>query len=322
MDERRVNGYTKSAMFLPNTDNAIGSRLAEIDQAVQAHASESPSAAPIEGLWLTQTEAAEPPELLPFSPMVCLVTQGQKRVRLRGVDYDYRPGTYLVVGMHLPLLTSVVRTPCRGVTLALSPSEVNELVAFCSTGTRQRHPTALGVYDATLDLLDAIKRLTSLLDEPSSIPVLGAAVRREITYRLLLGPAGAMLQSLSANGKTHFAQIAAAQQLMAQNLDRPVSIQEFAAAAGMAEKTFFRHFRAITGTTPLQFHKLMRLERGRQMLLEGTSNVTRAAQEAGYSSIPQFTRDFQRRFGVTPGGLRVGPSERNGRVRRRQASGD
>ena len=68
----------------------------------------------------------------------------------------------------------------------------------------------------------------------------------------------------------------------------------------MSPSLFHQHFRAITSLTPLQFQKQLRLiEAKRRMLAEG-DGIAAAAHGVGYESVPQFTRDYGRLFGLPP----------------------
>ena len=51
--------------------------------------------------------------------------------------------------------------------------------------------------------------------------------------------------------------------------------------------------------TPLQYQKQLRLIEARRALLDG-SPVAKAAQDVGYESISQFTREYGRMFGLSP----------------------
>ena len=68
----------------------------------------------------------------------------------------------------------------------------------------------------------------------------------------------------------------------------------------MFQPSFYRHFSRITGMSPLQFQKQLRLyEAQRLMLMENTSAET-AAYEVGYESPTQFNREYKRQFGEPP----------------------
>ena len=81
----------------------------------------------------------------------------------------------------------------------------------------------------------------------------------------------------------------------------------------MSVPTFHQHFKAMTGTSPLQYVKAVRLIRARQMLFGG-GMVKTIAQEVGYESESQFSREYRRFFGSPPSHSHVAPHGRSQRV--------
>lgn len=69
----------------------------------------------------------------------------------------------------------------------------------------------------------------------------------------------------------------------------------------MSESSFHQHFRAVTTLSPLQFQKQLRLIEARRIMLMDRAGIAHAAHFVGYESVPQFTRDYARLFGMPPG---------------------
>ncbi|KWS05731.1 Transcriptional regulator, AraC family [Lysobacter capsici AZ78] len=68
----------------------------------------------------------------------------------------------------------------------------------------------------------------------------------------------------------------------------------------MSPSTFRQHFRAITGTSPLQFQKQLRLQEARQLMLNQNIDASNASGLVGYESPSQFSREYSRLFGEPP----------------------
>ena len=68
----------------------------------------------------------------------------------------------------------------------------------------------------------------------------------------------------------------------------------------MSATTFRQHFRAITGTSPLQFQKQLRLQEARQLMLNEHVDASHASHRVGYESASQFSREYARLFGEPP----------------------
>ena len=79
-----------------------------------------------------------------------------------------------------------------------------------------------------------------------------------------------------------------------------LNMGEMARVAGLSESAFYGHFKGITGTTPLQYQKDLRLLEARKLISTGAKRVTAAAQTVGYESATQFGREYARKFGASP----------------------
>jgi transcriptional regulator GlxA family with amidase domain len=69
---------------------------------------------------------------------------------------------------------------------------------------------------------------------------------------------------------------------------------------GMSAATLFRHFRAFTGMSPLQYQKQIRLHEARARLVSREGEVAAVGFAVGYESPSQFSREYHRLFGVPP----------------------
>jgi AraC-like DNA-binding protein len=148
-------------------------------------------------------------------------------------------------------------------------------------------------------MLDAFRRYLALADAPADAKVLGPLISKEIHYRLLMAPFGGMLRSLIRHDSDASAIARAIGQIRSE-LRSPIAIPELARHVGMSVSSFHKHFKAITSTTPLQYQKDLRLLEARKLLKTPGTSVTTAAFDVGYESPSQFSREYTRKFGVTP----------------------
>ena len=68
----------------------------------------------------------------------------------------------------------------------------------------------------------------------------------------------------------------------------------------MSPSTFRQHFRALTGVSPRQYQKQLRLQEARQLMLNENLDAGGAGGRVGYESPSQFSRGFSRLFGAPP----------------------
>ena len=79
-----------------------------------------------------------------------------------------------------------------------------------------------------------------------------------------------------------------------------IVIADLARDVGMSVSAFHRQFKAVTGASPLQYQKTLRLLEARRVLRTGAASVSTAAYDVGYESPNQFSREYARTFGRPP----------------------
>jgi signal transduction histidine kinase/DNA-binding response OmpR family regulator len=77
-------------------------------------------------------------------------------------------------------------------------------------------------------------------------------------------------------------------------------VEEFAVKIGMGRTSLYRKMKAVTGLTPHEFIKSMRLKRAAQLLSTGNMNVSETYEEVGISTISYFSKIFREEYGCTP----------------------
>lgn len=275
---------------------------------------------PLPGVLLCREVTPVAPEASTTGTTFALIAQGSKQLRLGDQTVTYGPGEYLVTSIDLPVIGQFVEAtqdlPALGVGLDLTASAIAELLlstgeepgvhgAAPSRGTRRAGTTgraapALATSTASAELVDAVGRLIGLLDRPRDLPVLAPMVRREILWLLITGPQGDTVRQLGlADSKlTHINRVV---HWIRANPAEPVRVEDLARRAGLSLSAFHRTFKAVTGSSPLQFQKRLRLVMARQVLAAEDISVTRAAFAVGYESVTQFNREYRRLFGAPPG---------------------
>ena len=248
----------------------------------------------------------------PTEPLHCVyrlglgvIAQGSKQVLLGDEVIDYAPGQSMVTTIDSPVVAHVARASLRepflGLFLTLDTRLITQLASEMELPPRQRERAYRSISVETLDaaLVDTLARLVELLGEPVLVPTLAPLIQQEITIRLLAGPHGAYLQDLVAAGSPS-QQIAKAVIWLKRNFKESMQVDNLAARAHMSPSTFRQHFRAITGTSPLQFQKQLRPQEARQLMLNQNVDASNASGLVGYESPSQFSREYSRLFGEPP----------------------
>jgi len=248
----------------------------------------------------------------PTEPLHCIyslglgvIAQGAKQVMLGDEVINYSPGRSMLTTIDLPVVSHVTqasaRKPFLGLLLTLDRRQIVQMASELDLPQPSRERTFRPVSIERLDeaLLGALVRLVELLEEPALVPRLAPLIQQEVTIRLLTGRYGPQLQHLVAVGSPG-QQIAKAVAWLKQNFTHVVHVDDLAARTHMSPSTFRQHFRAITGMSPLQFQKQLRLQEARQLMLNQGLDAGNAGGRVGYESASQFSREYSRLFGAPP----------------------
>jgi AraC-like DNA-binding protein len=284
---------------------ATAALLDEIRDIIAAHA-RSDLQTPIAGLLLSRVETEEPEYAL-TDPLLVVMAQGGKRLLLGDEVFEYRAGQYLVVTTDLPVtghfLGATPQVPSLAMGLVLRPATIALLLLEAPAGRWSRATAglpAIATGEAGPDLLDAVARMLRLLDHPADAGVLAPLVEREILWRLLTGPHGAIVRQVGL-ADSSMSQVSRAIRWIRDNYAEPMRIEDLARMAGMSAAAFHRHFRAVTTMSPLQFQKRIRLQEARSLLVGRPDDVAGVGHLVGYDSPSQFSREYRRLFGAPPG---------------------
>jgi AraC-like DNA-binding protein len=233
-------------------------------------------------------------------PVFALIAQGAKRAICGDAVYDHKAGEYLVVSVELPVTAHVTEAPYVALGMRLEPALIAGLLLETAGDRAPADTPGIAVSAVPEELLDPVVRLIRLLDRPADIPVLGAAIEREIVWRLITGEQGAMVRQIGL-ADSRMAQISRAIRWIRQNYADPFRVEDVSRVAGMSVTSFHRHFRAVTTMTPIQYQKQIRLQEARARLIAEPHDVAGVGYAVGYGSPSQFSREYRRMFGAPPG---------------------
>lgn len=262
-------------------------------------------AEPLPGLHLARLSAPPGKAFGIMKPSFCVIAQGSKEVLQGDNRYVYDPAHYLIATVDLPRVSQVLEAtperPYLSLTLELSPALVGSVMTEMdpTLPSGDADVRAMNVSPLDVNLQDAVVRLIRLLDSPGEARMLMPLIVREIVYRLLLGNQGARLRHLASVGgnATH---IARAVERLRQEFDQTLRMEQIAHDLGMSLSGFHHHFKTVTGMSPLQFQKQVRLQEARRLMLGEHLDATSTALRVGYDDASHFNREYKRLFGEPP----------------------
>lgn len=238
-------------------------------------------------------------------PLAGLTLQGKKFLTFGSQDYSMIPGSFIVSSIDAPstatLQDASMQKPYLGMFFYLDRGIIADLSSEITNVSLVSDSSFCASWRMPLneDVLDAFLRMAKLMGKPQEAQIIGPMIMRELHYRLLTSPQGQCLRSIYLRNGTD-SRIFDAVAWLKRNLAGSVSTVKLADMAHMSLSSFHRHFKGITGESPLQYHKKLRLfEAQRQMLVDG-KRAAEAAEAVGYESVSQFNREYRRLFGNSP----------------------
>jgi AraC-like DNA-binding protein len=243
-------------------------------------------------------------EAIVYNPVICLILQGKKEMYLGNQYISLDRGDALLVSHDLPVTSKITEAsperPYLALILSLDLSILRSLYEQVGEAVSDKHPAkSLSATRASPELIKPIARYLELMDAPLDAQVLGPMILREIHFRLLMSPIGGMLRNL-LSVDSHASRISKSIQKIRVNFRETLKVSELAQVAGMSPSSFHEHFKSVTGTSPLQYQKDLRMIEARALLEKGVPSVSIAGFEVGYESPTHFSRDYLRKFGCSP----------------------
>lgn len=259
------------------------------------------------GFWASR--APTPPTPFIYEPMLYFALQGSKRIMTGDKVLQSAEGDFVLGSLDLPVMGEVVlasaKTPYISAAFKLEPSKITalllELPETPDPEAAYDDGEALVAGKASAQMRDVLLRLVRLLDAPEDIPLLAPMLERELLYRVLQSSGGRALRQI-ARTDSRLSQIQRAVKWIRAHLAEPLPVETLAGIASMSVSSFHRHFKTVTGQSPLAFQKQMRLQEARVRLLSEArpGGVASVAFAVGYESPSQFSREYSRQFGIAP----------------------
>ena len=240
-----------------------------------------------------------------YKPSLCIIVQGAKEVILAEERFRYSPSDYLVASVNLPVTAKVVEAssdvPYLALNLVFTPSQILEVIRDFKIQGRKKENAKRGMFVSPMEpsMLDAVIRLTRLLDNPDDISTLAPLYTKEILYRVLQGQHGGVLEQMVIEGSSTYLIRDVIEHIM-NKYNKSFRIEELAELANISVASLHRHFKEVTAMSPIQFQKQVRLQEARRLLLSESTDAADVAFRVGYESPSQFSREYSRFFGFPP----------------------
>ncbi|TPK13161.1 AraC family transcriptional regulator [Mesorhizobium sp. B2-5-7] len=277
------------------------SKLVELAGALAPRCGYNPTA--FNRVRILRTEAVLHDIPVLYKPGAVFVLQGSKQGILEREIYLYDEEHYLAVSVPVPFRMKSMASserPLLAVYVEFDMQMAAELAMQAQMHAEPASGKPRGLVSSRMapEIEDVLLRLLVALRSPVEALVLGDGILRELHYRVLVGPqGGAMLAALQQKGTS--GRIVQSLAWLRENYGSEISIGDLAKDVGMSVPSYHVHFKSLTGNSPMQYVKAIRLHEARLMIARQNSTIAEVAALVGYASPSQFSRDFKRHFGRT-----------------------
>lgn len=261
--------------------------------------------------WSTEHVPRAP---LPHCRGIIIIGQGHKVGFLNGREFRYDENHYLISSVPTSYECETFASedkPVLGILIDFDLSRLSEIVEKIQS----HHPEIVSSQEAVTYGVEPIElssmmqqatgRLLDCLQSKMDSDVLGQGIIDEILYCALLSKHGHALADLTRQD-TQYARIAQSLTHIHENYMNNILVAELAEISHMSLSSFHRAFKVVTGETPLQYLKKVRLNQARFLIIREGLRVNTAAARVGYDSVSQFSREFKRHFEISPSAAQSG----------------
>ncbi len=248
-----------------------------------------------------------------YEPCIVCVLQGNKKSLVGDREFDYGRGASLYVAVDMPSSYYIYNVTVSQPFLTISFDINNEIITqiLNELPPSPLNPSAPGYeYGVSLDvmseaMLDVLLQLTALeqTDDVNAKRILAPALLTQFYYYIITSQHGPYIRTFYSKHNSRAAIYRAINHLK-QHYNEEEDIEGLAQnIAYMQPSTFFKHFKHVTGLSPLQYKKRLRLIEAKKLIEIEHLPVSQSAYKVGYDSLSQFSRDFKRLFEISPSDL-------------------
>lgn len=244
-----------------------------------------------------------------FSSMVypsgiALIRNGRKVGIFDRELFHYDKDHFLLITASTPLICKTIATaeePVFGIFLQSNCAEIRQMVMDMGGKSALPHSSSRGVEPVTIaaELEETVERLMQILLSEQESKVIGQSVLKEAVFRVLQSEHGRSLFAAMQSNTTQHKLIEIIEYIRNHFSDK-ISVESLATRCNMSTSRFHKEFKNMTGSSPIQFIKRIRLSKARSLITHDNKNVSTAAVEVGYTNLSQFHRDFKAYFKATP----------------------
>lgn len=252
-------------------------------------------------------------------PGIVVVLQASKQIRLGAKTLSYDAENYLILGAEVICQGTVVNAtplcPYLAIHLDLPPDllvktmlSLSDLQAQMQTDDksepRQDRRNLDDVQTAFVtkvdpQVLEPLLRLLLATDSELDRLTIAPLILAELMFRLLRSSAAPALREIAVI-KQMARRIHQSMQYIQDGFSRKLTVNDLAQQVAISVSNYAHNFREVAGITPMRYLRDVRLAQAKVLLAGGGLRMVEVASRVGFDSVEHFTREFKRRFDVSP----------------------
>lgn len=253
--------------------------------------------------WINFFKASKtlPRAPLKYESRIIIIWEGKKVWYLWDKTIVYNKDNYLILSIPMAFDCEAVAEnwkPLLALIIDIDFEILNEIIAQININS-QLWDTQIerGVEAISLkkSLKQSVYRLLEILENREDSKILWKNQLREILYLVLKDSHWNALLSLYEE-KSRFWKLAKILNEINKDYSKEFYVRDFAKIMWMSEANFFRYFKKITGFSPIQYIKNIRLQKAYYLIKTEKLLLKEVAKKVWYNSTSQFSREFKRYF--------------------------
>jgi signal transduction histidine kinase/ligand-binding sensor domain-containing protein/DNA-binding response OmpR family regulator len=123
--------------------------------------------------------------------------------------------------------------------------------------------------------------------------------REKLQHKFSIVPGLAQMPEFTANKENEFIRLI--HEKVEKNIENTeFSMDDFALSVSMGRTAFYKKVKGLTGYTPNEYLRVIRMKKAADLLLSTNLNVSEIAYKVGINNPFYFTKCFKKQFGTTP----------------------
>ena len=250
----------------------------------------------------TNNQKAEP---LLYDISMVFITSWSKKIYLNEKTFTYWKWKFLFVSLPTPFLCEASLWEDNifaGITITLTRELIISIAHEINTN-KLWSSSEIDVWVLALDqtekIANALSRLLDCCMIKEDAKILWPMIIKEILYYALQEPWAKDFCDIIINNN-YSSTLSNLVMEINNNYNKDITVEGLAKDMNMSWPTFYRHFKAFTWYSPIQYLKNLRLNRAKDFINIYGLSVKETSWKVGYNSVSQFSREFKKYFWHTP----------------------